>query len=418
MGILSFFSSKNPEEYEQKGDGLFEAKAFGKAKAEYERALNRLEKTSPWDDDYRRSLQVKIRRSTEALALEHKQTAADILEAGYVDDARQYLGLALELTEDPRLKIELEQLLQTLETQATEKLKKELPDVEFAGNEADEAGELAETVPEDPPDEYFMALIATLPEAVQKDYLSYGEAFKSGYLALNRGDFERAAADLTRAMRENPDPSSFIPLELATAYLNLEKHEDARSLLESFVNRHPDALPGYRMLCEIFWETKDIDRAEALLSSLPPELAESVAGYLLRGETLYHAGKYSAAKSFYREFLNTYGWNEPVALALAKTHETMAEPANARNIYREIMDNCRSCHARIDPFVKQKYADLCFDSGIYTTEVLELYLSLAREDSVHAAGYYQKISRIYEARGDQEQARRFALISEKYENKQ
>lgn len=47
MGILNFFSSKDPEDYEKKGDGLFEAGAYGKAVAEYERALERLEKNIP-----------------------------------------------------------------------------------------------------------------------------------------------------------------------------------------------------------------------------------------------------------------------------------------------------------------------------------------------------------------------------------
>ena len=81
------------------------------------------------------------------------------------------------------------------------------------------------------------------------------------------------------------------------------------------------------------------------------------------------------------------------------------------------MDQCRSCHARVDPYLKQKYADLSFDSGLNTTEVLELYLSLAQEMPENAADYYQKISRIYSAQGNEVEAQRFRLISEKYEEK-
>jgi hypothetical protein len=87
--------------------------------------------------------------------------------------------------------------------------------------------------------------------------------------------------------------------------------------------------------------------------------------------------------------------------------------ANARNIYREIMDQCHSCHARIDPYIKQKYADLSFASGLYTTEVLELYLSLVREVPGNKADYYQKISRIYGAQDNQTEAQRFELFAEK-----
>ena len=82
------------------------------------------------------------------------------------------------------------------------------------------------------------------------------------------------------------------------------------------------------------------------------------------------------------------------------------------------MNQCRSCRARIDPFIKQKFADLSFDSGLNTTEVLEMYLSLAREIPQNAADYYHKISRIYTAQGNEEEARRFQLIAEKYEKQE
>ena len=180
----------------------------------------------------------------------------------------------------------------------------------------------------------------------------------------------------------------------------------------------PDALPAYQLLCEVFWETKAFDRAELLLAKLPPELAESVAGYVLRGETLFHAERYKEAKAFYRYFLKTYEWNETIARALAKTHEALNELANARNIYSEIMSQCHSCRARIDPYIKQKFADLSFASNLNTTAVLEIYLSLAREVPQNAAEYYQKISRIYSAQGNREEARRFQQISEEYESKE
>jgi hypothetical protein len=77
------------------------------------------------------------------------------------------------------------------------------------------------------------------------------------------------------------------------------------------------------------------------------------------------------------------------------------------------MDECRSCHARIDPFIKQRYADLCFDSGMLNTEVLDLYLSLAQEVPDNAAAHYEKVSRIYAAQGNHAEAGRFRAIAEK-----
>ena len=101
MGLLNLFSGKNPEDYDLKGDKFSETGAYGKAIVEYERALERLEKTAPWDDGFRQSLRDKIHNCKEALALQHKKSAEDMLEADYNEDAQQYIQLALELTEDP-----------------------------------------------------------------------------------------------------------------------------------------------------------------------------------------------------------------------------------------------------------------------------------------------------------------------------
>jgi len=410
MGLLNIFSGKNPEDYELKGNKFAETGAYGKAIVEYEHALERLEKTAPWDDGFRQSLRDKIHDSKEALVLQHKKAAEDMLEAGYDEEAHQYIQLALELTEDPDIISDLENQRSELEARALAGVQIGEPEVEISDPQEAQDDEPVDGVPED---EYFTALVGTLPDDVQKAYLDYGDAFKKGYLALNQGDFESAAQYLYLALEENSDPQNLIPLELATACLNLGKFEDARRMLEQFLQHRPGALPAYQLLCEIFWETKAFDRAEALLSALPRELSESVAGYVLRGETLYHAQNYKEAKVFYRDFLKTYGWHESIARALAKTHEALNEMANARNIYREILDQCNSCHSRIDPYIKLKYADLSFASGLNTTEVLELYLSLVKEIPDNRADYYQKISHIYTAQGNETEARRFGLFAEK-----
>ena len=214
-------------------------------------------------------------------------------------------------------------------------------------------------------------------------------------------------------MEENPAPDSYIPLELATAYLNLQKHSEAQHLLQAFIENHDQALPAYQLLCEIYWETGAYQQAEALLNSVPEELKESVAVFMLKGETRFHAGNLGGAKELYQNFFRTYSWNEAVARALAKTHEALNEFANARNLYRKIMDECRSCHARIDPFIKQRYADLCFDSEMMNTDILDLYLSLAQEIPDRAAEYYEKVSRNYAAQGNHTEAGRFRAIAEK-----
>jgi Flp pilus assembly protein TadD len=87
-------------------------------------------------------------------------------------------------------------------------------------------------------DIHFTVLIESLAEPLQTAYLDYGDTFRSGYLALNRGEFEIAVEDLTKAMKENP-PAGYIPMELSTALVNLGRSGEAKPLLEEFIKHHP-----------------------------------------------------------------------------------------------------------------------------------------------------------------------------------
>jgi hypothetical protein len=60
----------------------------------------------------------------------------------------------------------------------------------------EQAGEEQPIEPSGQGDEYFAALCGTLPADVQKAYRRYGDNFKTGYLALNQGDFVVAARQL------------------------------------------------------------------------------------------------------------------------------------------------------------------------------------------------------------------------------
>jgi tetratricopeptide (TPR) repeat protein len=401
MSLLKLFSGPSPEKLEKKGDALFAAGHWGQAKLAYEGALDKRQKRSGQDIDARHRLAEKIRETVNALAREHRQTAQNLIEGGHYDEARALLTLAMEVTADRQLKAELDAQLHALTSPRNHPNDRE-PMVSTVRSEDsdplfDEASE----------DDYFQALCGTLPQEVRDAYLAYGEDFKSGYIALNRGDFQAAAESLSRAMAQNPQPESYIPLELASAKLNLDRPAEARELLESFLEHHPHALPAYQLLCEIYWDEEDFDRVDALLASLSEELAESVAAVLLKGETLMRAGRHADARNFFRQFLKGYDWNDTVARELAKAHEALNESAEARAIYREIIGRCDSCRARIDPAIKHRYAELCFADGLYTTEILEMYLALAREIPENAAGYFDRISRIYAAQGNPTEAERF-----------
>ncbi|MBW1911274.1 MAG: hypothetical protein JRJ11_17335, partial [Deltaproteobacteria bacterium] len=115
MGFLKIFSGKGPEEHELKGDSLFKANAYGDAKLEYEAGLHKLEKKDSSNSDLKKRLQEKILQTRESLALYHKQRGEEILESQYYEDAEDVFRLALELTENPELKIELEELLHEIQ---------------------------------------------------------------------------------------------------------------------------------------------------------------------------------------------------------------------------------------------------------------------------------------------------------------
>ena len=401
MSLLKLFSGPSPEKLEEKGDALFAAGQWGRAKLAYEGSLDKRQKRSGQDTDVQHRLAEKIREAADALAGEHRQTAQNLIEGGYDEEARALLTLAMEVAADPQFKAEIDAQLQALSFPRSHPNGREpivytvrLEDKDPLPDEASE-------------DDYFLALCGTLPEEVRDAYLAYGEDFKSGYIALNRGDFQAAAESLSRAMEQNPQPESYIPLELASAELNLNRPAEARELLENFLEHHPHALPAYQLLCEIHWEAEDFARVDALLASLPEELAESVAALLLKGETLMRAGRHTDARDFYRQFLKVYDWNDTVARELAKAHETLNESTEARAVYREIIGRCDSCRARIDPEIKHRYAELCFADGLYTMEILEMYLALAREIPENTAHYLERVSRIYAAQDNPAEAERF-----------
>ncbi len=409
MGLLKTLFNRSPEKYEKKGDALFEAAAWGRAKIEYEKALDAFENQYPGHSREATRVRKKIDDTKEALASEHRKTAEGLMEAGYNDEARDLLKLAIELSQDQAFTSEVKDLLIELEKQVGEDITLDVPDPALTSR----VGE--ETEFHESEDETFIALLGALPKDVQEAYMSYGSAFKSGYLALNHGDFDRAVKDLTQAMDENDAPDSYIPLELATAYLNLGELEKACPLLETFIQHHMDALPGYQVFCEVLWEMKAFDQAEALLDNCPDELKDSSEHHLLRGETLFQAGQYSEAAALYEDFMENYGWNEYIAKARARTKEALGDPEKAMTLYGEIINQCTSCQSRVDPFVKRRFADISFDLGQRSSAILDLYFSLVQEDPMNTPFYYQRVSEIYASQGHEQEARRFQEYSRRAE---
>ena len=184
MSIFKLFSGPSPEKLEQKGDVLFEGRQWGQAKQAYDHALHKFDKQQPGQHTIDKNrIEGKNLRTRNELAREHHQNAESYLEGGHIEDALELMSLAMEIAAD-------EEFVQKLKRQYHDIERK--TDQEISEVFSDEEKEQEET------DEYFYALCGTLPEEVQDAYMSYGENFKAGYLALNRGDFEAASTSAGR----------------------------------------------------------------------------------------------------------------------------------------------------------------------------------------------------------------------------
>jgi len=407
MGFLKGIFGKDPHEYEQRGDSLFEAKAFGDAKLEYEAGLHKLEKKDPDNSGLKEKLEGKISKSKEALAFSHKQRGEEMMESQVYEEAEDVFRLALELTENPELKGELQERLKEIQGLNVQGEISDSQEIQFNGSDSDEKSYNPQE------DEYFAALCGSFfDKEREKAYFSYGDAFKEGYLALNQGDFELAAAKLSQSMEECPLPQTYIPMELAAAYLNLGKSEDALNLLTSFQKDYPDSLQGYQLMCETLWEMKAYDQAQELLESCSQQLAESSLILLLKGETLFQAAKFQEAKSLFIDYMESSAWDEEIALSLAKIYEALDEKEAARDLYGKTMAECTGCGRQVAPFIKRKYSDISLDCGQCSPEILDLYLGLVQEDPDNKKYYYQKIIEIYSTLGDEKEVRRYQSIAD------
>ena len=99
---------------------------------------------------------------------------------------------------------------------------------------------------------------------------------------------------LYEAMEES-GRHSYVPIELAAAYLNLERFDEARKFSEDFVRNFPEWTQGYQILCESLWALGRFDAALEWLDSSPAEVAGSLPMLLLKGDTLVRGRRFDEA---------------------------------------------------------------------------------------------------------------------------
>jgi len=408
MGLFSFLSGKAPEEIELIGDNYFNNNEFGAAKIEYEKAFNKAESKFPEKQNLIQKLREKIESTKESLAEMHLENAKELIDADLYHDAEDLLHLAFELTEDKDLK---DQINTEIEQLIDDDL---IPDHEHHTAEGHglEPGSTGDSDNIDEEEEYFSILCNALPDDVRDSYHNYGPAFKEGFIALNNGDFETAAERLSLAFEEDASSRPLIPLELSTALINLGKYDRAINLLENFVNDHPNELRGYQMLCDIYWVSNQHSAAVSMLESCPESIGESFHIKTLLGETFYQMKRYPEAESVFLQCEADHGFNEIITRALAKTLEAMGQTEKARDKYGELLNGWAKCGVRTDPYVKMRFAELCFKTGERSQRLLEIYLSLAQEDDDNKDEYFHRIHTLYQALGNEKEAVRFKSFIE------
>lgn len=408
MGLFDFFFGKNPEAHEQLGDEHIGAGAVGDALLEYEKAIDRIEKRFPEKIHIKDRLVEKMQTARNGLARNHLENAQIMATAGDLSDAYELYELALELAEDKALKREIEGRLSDFTAVDAPPIKQEAVFQDAVSVPDDAVG-----VDEDL-EEIFSVLLNALPEELQEAYSSYGDSFMAGYVALNEGDFEFAVAQLENAMDENRPPN-LIPMELSTALIHLGRHDEAADHLEAFVSQNPEQPRAYQLLCEIYWDRKEYDQADRLLSQTPEGIKNSKSMLILQGENRFRKKEYADAESVFETYKNLYGRDEMVSRALAKTLEASGRPDAARELYAEIINKCHSCGTRADPFLKRKYAELCYQGGEASTNLLNIYLGLAREDPDNRAVYFSRASGILKSMGEFDEAKRYAALAQNAE---
>jgi len=409
MGLLRIFTGKPPEEMEQIADSYMTAGAYGAAKVEFEKALDKAEKKSPEKEPLIRRLAEKAQKARESLAGAHVREAGELILANEFEAAGDLLDLAWELSGSEARKAEIQEQRERLRNAAAPDTAQENNAGGQNGAPADTAAADAAPEPEAVEDEdaHFHILVNTLSDELQQAYESYGRSFKQGYIALNQGDFQTAVDKFRQAMTEHPSPGTWIPLELATAHMHLYEPEKARETMEAYIRENPESLRGYQLLCDIYWDTGDYDAAVRLLENCPDALKENLMIPMLLGETHYQAGRYAAARDVFSASLRHFGEEELIKRALAKTHEALGEMETARTLYGEMLEGCVSCGARVDPFIKRRYAELSFQAGDSSTRILEMFLSLVQEDPDNRREYYDRIGKLYEAAGNSDEAQRY-----------
>lgn len=419
MGLFSFFSGKTPEAIETKGDQLVERKAFGPGKLEYEKASARNRVSPSKDPDFTGRIEQKIVAAKHSLALEHFNRAQELVEAGCLDDAGDRLELAATLTTDT----DLVDAIQTMMNKENMPVRhpaenggtgtpNSAPDPNGAVPDAIYSNEpytddILNNDPDMDENEVFEALVNALPPEEQAAYPLYGPSFVKGFVSMNQGDFQGASTAFTTALDEHGSQTSFIHLELATCLVNLNHADQAKDLILEFISAFPTSVRGWQILGEALWSLEEFDQALDRFAACPESITQATDIEILRGETLVRSNRIKEARSLYQGLLKAGNRDDAILRHLAMVCERLGDHRMANELYLELINHCSRCGARPDDGLRLRFAETCITLENYSDKLLDIYLDLAGKDPENKGRYFQRVSQIYAALGEETQARRF-----------
>ncbi|SCY68788.1 tetratricopeptide repeat protein [Desulfoluna spongiiphila] len=398
MGLFSLFV-KSPEDLEKKGDALVLSEHYGAARTQYARALEKLAGKEAGQEALLARIEEKHAGCGESLAKAHLANAADLHESGIDAEAHHLLHLAGQLAREAETKEAIEALIGELSSSMAREGEEWDDDEEEGGGDA----------PYSEADQAFEALCMSLPEEQGDAYMGYGDAFRNGYNALNSGEFADAEAALDAALGENGE-EGYVPLELAAACLNLGKRDKAEALLLTFLSHHPRHTHGVELLCHLYLEGGEPEKALATLD----ENLKDLEGYpvdlaLLKGRLLAECGQAGAAEAWVGDRLE-HNWDDNLAFFLANLKKGNGDAPAARKLLEKSMGLCTGCGKRPPSHIQLTYANLLKEDGDTSVSLIERYLKLAMEDPATASYAYQAVSDIYRSKGDAPEADRYAAM--------
>lgn len=158
---------------------------------------------------------------------------------------------------------------------------------------------------------------------------SYSAHLAKGLDYLNSSQLKQAVAELSEAIRLNPDAGPQPYSARATAYSKMSRNKLALADLDKALKAMPDDVELHRMHAEVSVQLRDYDSAAADYNVIVRAEPRDAAIRLKRAEIRYHADKYTESAADYRRAL-TLGATEAdvrpgLCKALARSEDQYAQ---------------------------------------------------------------------------------------------